>query len=59
MVAAAGECRHDITRSQAEIPIPSDECWACSQVTEAIDGLAEVLTGSGEHFWSTMPMTEY
>ncbi|MFC4173001.1 hypothetical protein ACFOYU_13170 [Microvirga sp. GCM10011540] len=43
------------TRTQAEIPIHGEEYRAINRVVDKIDGLAEVLTGSREHFHLKSP----
>ena len=50
LLAVLGEARHHLTRAMAVLPIHAPEYKAASVLTDHIDDLAGLLTGSREHF---------
>jgi hypothetical protein len=57
LLAALGEARWSLNRAKGQLPIGGPEYEAANKVTEAIDDLAELLTGDREHFWLKMHRT--
>ncbi len=51
LLDAIGTCRKACIEASTEVPINGDVYQAAWKVKDAIDGLAEVLTGDRQHFW--------
>jgi hypothetical protein len=52
LLEAIGACREACIRALAAAPIASETYKRAIKVTDAIDSLAEELTGDAEHFWT-------
>jgi hypothetical protein len=55
LLDALGQTRAQLTAAMGKLPIRGPEYRAAESVTDAIDGLAEVLTGSRQYFWAKVP----
>jgi hypothetical protein len=58
LLEALGQSRAQLTAAMGKLPIRGPEYLAAEAVTDAIDGLAEVLTGSRQYFWTKAPKVQ-
>jgi hypothetical protein len=54
LLAAIGACRQACIRAQTAAPIASETYKRTGQVMDAIDSLAQELTGDAEYFWTKL-----
>jgi hypothetical protein len=58
LLEALGQSRAQLTAAMGKLPIRGPEYLAAESVMDAIDGLAEVLTGSRQYFWAKAPKVQ-
>jgi hypothetical protein len=51
LLKAIGECRAACIVASSKAPITGDVYQRCTGLIQAIDDVAEVLTGDRQHFW--------
>ena len=52
LLESLGQSRNLLTSAMAQLPVRGPEYLAAEAIVSAIDGMAEHLTGSRQHFWA-------